>query len=498
MNFTNKSKVVVLLLAVVGLTVATNLATDYFKNSGKQQSFYNEAGFKVPASLANYTPGQGLVDFTAAAEMSVHAVVHVKTKTPVQQQQFGFNNPFFEHFFGRPQQPGQQQEAPLREGSGSGVIISTDGYIVTNNHVIEGSKEIEVTMNNNQTFKATLVGADKNTDIALLKIEAENLPVIPFGNSDDLKVGEWVLAVGNPFNLTSTVTAGIVSAKARNINILNASMRIESFIQTDAAVNPGNSGGALVNTRGELIGINTAIASRTGSFAGYAFAVPTSIVQKVVSDMRKFGVVQRAVLGVRMGDITNELATEKKLKTRNGAYVSEVVEGSAAQKAGIKADDVIINVNGVEIRNSAQLQEQIGRFSPGDKVTVDVLRDGKVQKFNVELKNIQGNTAIVKSDINATDLLGARFKELTDKQKEKLGVENGIEVEAVNRGKLQQQGVRATFVIVRVNNQPINNTKDLERIIDETLNSNQSDKALFIAGVYPNGRVVYYAVNLAD
>jgi serine protease Do len=498
MNFTNKSKVVVLLLAVVGLTVATNLATDYFKNSGKQQSFYNEAGFKVPASLANYTPGQGLVDFTTAAEKSVHAVVHVKTKSPVEQQQFGFNNPFFEHFFGRPQQPGQQQEAPLREGSGSGVIISTDGYIVTNNHVIEGSKEIEVTMNNNQTFKATLVGADKNTDIALLKIEAENLPVIPFGNSDDLKVGEWVLAVGNPFNLTSTVTAGIVSAKARNINILNAAMKIESFIQTDAAVNPGNSGGALVNTRGELVGINTAIASRTGSFAGYAFAVPTSIVQKVVTDMRKFGVVQRAVLGVRMTDITSELAKEKNIKSLNGAYVSEIVEGSAAQKAGIKADDVIINVNGVEIKTSAQLQEQIGRYSPGDKITVDVLRDNKVVKIKVELKNIQGNTAIVKSDINATDLLGARFKELTDKQKEKLGVENGIEVEAVNRGKLQQQGVRATFVIVRVNNQPINNTKGLERIIDETLNSNQSDKALFIAGVYPNGRVVYYAVNLAD
>lgn len=500
MNFTSKSKVVVLLLAVVGITVATNFATDYFKgkNSSQQQVFYNEAGFRVPASLANYTPGQGLVDFTAAAEMSVHAVVHVKTKTPVQQQQFGFNNPFFEHFFGRPQMPQQQQEAPLREGSGSGVIISTDGYIVTNNHVIEGSKEIEVTMNDNQTFKATLVGADANTDIALLKIEADNLPVIPFGNSDDLKVGEWVLAVGNPFNLTSTVTAGIVSAKARNINILNASMKIESFIQTDAAVNPGNSGGALVNTRGELVGINTAIASRTGSFAGYAFAVPTSIVQKVVSDMRKFGVVQRAVLGVRMGDITSELATEKKLKSRNGAYVSEVVEGSAAQKAGIKADDVIINVNGVEIRNSAQLQEQIGRFSPGDKVTVDVLRDGKVQKFNVELKNIQGNTAIVKSDINAVDLLGGRFKELSAKQKEKLGIESGIEVEAVSRGKLQQQGVRATFVIVRANNQPVNSIKDLERIIDETLNSNQRDKALFIAGVYPNGRVVYYAINLAD
>lgn len=500
MNFSSKSKVLVLLLAVVGLTVATNFATDFLKNNlgGQQQAYYNEAGFKVPASLANYTPGQGLVDFTAAAEMSIHAVVHVKTKTPMEQQQFGFGDPIFEHFFGRPQRPQQQQEAPLREGSGSGVIISTDGYIVTNNHVIENSKEIEVTLNNNQSYKATLIAADKNTDIALLKIEAENLPVIPFGNSDDLKIGEWVLAVGNPFNLTSTVTAGIVSAKARNINILSASMKIESFIQTDAAVNPGNSGGALVNTRGELVGINTAIASRTGSFAGYAFAVPTSIVQKVVADMRKFGVVQRAVLGVRMTDITSELAKEKNLKSLNGAYVSEIVEGSAAQKAGIKPDDVIMNVNGVEVKSSSQLQEQIGRYSPGDKVTVDVMRVGKTMKIHVELKNIQGNTSIVKTDVNAVDLLGARFKEITDAQKEKLGVENGIEVEAVTRGKLQQQGVRASFVIVRINNKPVRTVKDLERMIDETINSNQTDKALFIAGVYPNGRVVYYAVNLAD
>ena len=309
----SKLKTAGLFVAVAAISVATTLATSHL--SRNSEMVYKTGENKIPASYAAFANASSALDtdFTVAAELSVHAVVHVKTKTPMRAQSFGgFSDPFFEYFFG-PQQRRQQQpqEAPMQEGSGSGVIISEDGYIVTNNHVIDGSKEIEVTLNDKRTFKATLVGADPNTDIALLKIEAEQLPVIIFGNSDALKVGEWVLAVGNPFNLTSTVTAGIVSAKARNINIINSQMRIESFIQTDAAVNPGNSGGALVNTRGELVGINTAIASQTGSYAGYAFAVPVSIVQKVVADIRKFGVVQRAVLGVSMQDITSELAKEK-------------------------------------------------------------------------------------------------------------------------------------------------------------------------------------------
>jgi len=328
----------------------------------------------------------------------------------------------------------------MQESSGSGVIISNDGYIVTNNHVIDNSKEIEVTLNDKRTFKAKLVGTDPNTDIALIKIDAEKLPVILFGNSDSLKVGEWVLAVGNPFNLTSTVTAGIVSAKARNINIINSKMKIESFIQTDAAVNPGNSGGALVNTRGELVGINTAIASQTGSYAGYAFAVPTSIVQKVVSDIRQFGVVQRAVLGVSMGDITDKLAKEKNLKTMEGAYVDEVVENSAAEKAGIKKEDVITKVNGVDVKSAAQLQEQIGRYSPGDKVSITVLRNNKEITLNAELKNRQGNTSVVSSDAN-TDMLGAEFKEISAKLKNQFQLEYGIEVKSVSKGNSSRQAL---------------------------------------------------------
>ena len=285
MNVTKSMKTLGFFALVVVVSMATNLTTNHFNVSKVDRNFTQ--GSDVPASYAKFAGASSAMetDFTVAAELSIHAVVHVKTKTPVRQISMG-SDPFFEYFFGRPQQP-NRQEMPMQEGSGSGVIISEDGYIVTNNHVVDNSKEIEVTLNDNRTFKAKLIGADPNTDIALIKIDAEKLPVIIFGNSDSLKVGEWVLAVGNPFNLTSTVTAGIVSAKARNINIINSQMKIESFIQTDAAVNPGNSGGALVNTKGELVGVNTAIASQTGSYAGYAFAVPVSIVQKVVTDIRQ-------------------------------------------------------------------------------------------------------------------------------------------------------------------------------------------------------------------
>jgi Do/DeqQ family serine protease len=408
----------------------------------------------------------------------------------------GFNNPLFEYFFG-PQQGRQQQEIPMQEGSGSGVIISEDGYIVTNNHVIDRSKEIEVTLNDKRTYKAKLIGADPNTDIALIKIEAENLPVVLFGNSDSLKVGEWVLAVGNPFNLTSTVTAGIVSAKARNINIINSQMKIESFIQTDAAVNPGNSGGALVNTRGELVGINTAIASQTGSYAGYSFAVPVSIAQKVVSDLRQFGAVQRAILGVQMGDITDELAKEKKLKTLEGAFVGEVVENSAAEKAGIKAEDVIIKINDVAIKSSSELQEQIGRYSPGDKVSITVLRDNKEISLKAELKNMQGNTSLVTADAKI-DVLGAEFAEVSEKIKSKFNLSYGLEVKSLTKGKFHDAGIKEGFIIVKINNQAIRTVDDVETAFDAAINTNDQFKVLNIAGVYPNGKIAYYAVNLDD
>jgi len=503
MKLSQRTKLLGLFAAMVAVSVATNLTTNLISDKSNRDALFQTNEVPATYTAISKAPRAMDTDFTLAAELSVHAVVHVKTKTPMQMQQGfgggGFNDPFFEYFFG-PQQRRQQQqpqEAPMREGSGSGVIISNDGYIVTNNHVIDKSKEIEVTLNDKRTFKAKLVGADPNTDIALLKIEAEKLPVILFGNSDSLKIGEWVLAVGNPFNLTSTVTAGIVSAKARNINIINSQMKIESFIQTDAAVNPGNSGGALVNTRGELIGINTAIASQTGSYAGYSFAIPTSIVKKVVSDIRQFGFVQRAVLGVSMKEITSEIAKEKNLKTMEGAFVDAVVENSAAEKAGVKKGDIIIKVEEVEIKSSSQLQEQIGRYSPGDKVSLTVLRDNKEIKLNAELKNRQGTTKVESGEVSI-DMLGAEFKEISAKLKDQFQLDYGMEVKSISKGKFETAGIKEGFVIVKINNQAIRSTDDIKEVLTEAINTNDKFKVLNIAGVYPNGKVAYYAVNLGD
>ncbi len=328
-------------------------------------------------ALASFVPDE---DFTNVAEASVNAVVHVKTLYAAQVR--SYSDPFLDFFFGQGMQQPRQQ---VQMASGSGVIISQDGYIVTNNHVIERAQRIMVVLNDKREFEARLVGTDPNTDIALLKVEAEGLPTIAFGDADALKIGEWVLAIGNPFNLTSTVTAGIVSAKARSINIINTDMRIESFIQTDAAVNPGNSGGALVNTRGELVGINTAIASQTGSYAGYAFAVPSDIVQKVVADIQQYGRVQRAMLGVQTMDITPELQQEAGLNTLQGAYVAYVVKGSAAQQAGIRTGDVILQIDGAKIQSANDLRVAIGKTRPGDKIAVVILRNGERITLQVEL-----------------------------------------------------------------------------------------------------------------
>ena len=375
------------ILSLVAVSAIVGAGAGYWasREAANQSSVpgANAPGAGAPISLATYSgqaAPQGIapVDFTQAAERSVEAVVHVKTKYYRQQQ---YVDPFYQFFFGRP----QQSQQPSAMASGSGVILSNDGYIVTNNHVIESANEIEVVLNDKRTFAAQLIGTDPNTDLALLKIEATNLPTIEIGNSDDLRVGEWVLAVGNPFNLTSTVTAGIVSAKARSINILNSDMKIESFIQTDAAVNPGNSGGALVNTRGQLVGINTAIASQTGSYAGYAFAIPTAIMQKVVADLRQYGTVQRALLGIRMLDITQQVKDQLSLESMEGVYVGEVISGSAADKAGMKAGDVIVQVDGRPINASSQLQEQIGRKNPGDQITILVRRGHRSVSLQVTL-----------------------------------------------------------------------------------------------------------------
>lgn len=508
----SKTRVIALLVAIViTVSVATNLATNYFTDKGNDR-FLTESSSQLPEGYARFAGASKAIDtdFTVAADLTVHAVVHVKTKGISRQQspQSMLDDPFFEYFFGPQQQQRgnrQQKQEAVPMGAGSGVIISNDGYIVTNNHVIENSTEIEVTLNDKRTFKAKLIGTDPNTDIALLKIDGKDFPTIIFGNSDEIKVGEWVLAVGNPFNLTSTVTAGIVSAKARSIGILSAqgsgNMPIESFIQTDAAINPGNSGGALVNTKGELIGINAAIASQTGSYAGYGFAIPTSIVKKVVTDLREHGAVQRAILGVNIANLdadateVKDMIKDKNIKTFNGALVMNLVEKGSAEKAGVKKGDVIYQVNTEKVNSVAELQEQIGRYRPGDKVTLGIIRDEKQIKVDVNLTNAQGNTKIVTYDGTIVSL-GAKFKEIDTKVQKSLGLDYGLQIESLTKGKFNDQGIKPGFIIIKINNNPIRTEEDVQAAYDEATKSD--DKVLYIAGVYPNGKVTYYAVNLED
>jgi len=444
------------------------------------------------ASMSTAVPAE-VLDFTDAAEKSVEAVVHVMTKaTQTTNEGYSYGNPFYDFFFGpRGNAP---QQAPVM-GSGSGVIISEDGLIVTNNHVIEGADEIEVILNDRRSYKATLVGTDPTTDIALLKIEEKGLSYLTFGNSDDLRIGEWVLAVGNPFNLTSTVTAGIVSAKSRSINILanrNQPMGIESFIQTDAAVNPGNSGGALVNTNGQLVGINTAIASRTGSYTGYSFAVPVSIVAKVVGDLKEFGEVQRAFIGVQIRGVDAELAKELNIDEIEGVYVDAVTVNGGADAAGIKKGDIILSIDGKEVNTNSELIEQVSKHRPGDSVNLFVKRDGKTKQFKVVLRNSYGSTEIVKDKAGISELLGAELKELSDSEKSKLGLDYGLKIVELADGKLKESGVRNGFIILKANRIPIKTIKDLKNVIAST------EEGLFLTGVYPNGQVVYYGINLEN
>lgn len=429
--------------------------------------------------LVNNGPTKENVDFTFAAEKAVHGVVHIKT-TYVREQ----NDSRYQFFFGR-------SPAMPYIGSGSGVIISTEGYIVTNNHVVEQSNNIEVVLNDKRSFKAKVIGIDPATDLALLKINAEKLVSIPFGNSDVLKVGEWVLAVGNPFNLTSTVTAGIVSAKARNINLSRRSTySIESFIQTDAAVNPGNSGGALVNTKGELVGINTAIATKTGSYSGYSFAIPVSIVQKIVADLKEYGIVQRALIGINIGDIDAKTAKELGLDKIEGVYVSGTLEGGAAEKSGIKRGDVILKINNTFVNKTSELQEQVSMFRPGDKVIVTLKRENKIRKIEVTLQNLRGNTRTVGADVQS--LLGARFEELNQDEKNRFQIKGGVKVKDLIPGKLMKAGVRKGYIITSINRQLISGIEDIE---DALKNANGG---VYLKGLYPNGIVEYYAFGLDE
>lgn len=450
--------------------------------------------FNQPARATNtmYQPGSVPDNFVKAAAAAIDGVVHIRSEKVVQTRQPRFFDPF-EFFFGRPSMPqGQPGEQPKAIGIGSGVIISTDGYIITNNHVIADTDKLYVTTNDNEEYEATVIGSDPMTDIALIKINATGLRPIPFGDSEALQVGEWVLAIGNPFNLSSTVTAGIVSAKGRS-TAADGDLKIASFIQTDAAVNSGNSGGALVNTRGELVGINTMIYSQTGSYAGYSFAVPVSIAGKVVADIKQYGTVQRAVLGVVGTNVTSATREEFELKVNEGAVVVEFADASAAKQAGLKEGDVITAVNGVTIRSMAQVQEQIAKHAPGDKVRLDVNRKGKEMSFTVELKNQEGTTAVVEK-ISASSI-GAAFDPLSDEDKAHYGINYGVRVAGVSDGKFRDAGIRKGFIILAINNVRVATAAQVEQIIDEVI-KNSPDKVLFVKGMRDNGEIVYTAVDL--
>ncbi|MBO5185674.1 MAG: Do family serine endopeptidase [Prevotella sp.] len=457
---------------------------------------FNKAGAATPA-------GQP-VDLTYAAEKALPSVVHIKyvqnskIKTvEVQSDPFSdfFSDPFG-GFFGRGNGGTQkrQVQTPKKTATGSGVIISTDGYIVTNNHVVEGADELTVTLNDNQEHSARIIGTDKTTDLALIKIDGKNLPAITIANSEDLKIGEWVLAVGNPLGLNNTVTAGIVSAKARSLGANN----VESFIQTDAAINAGNSGGALVNTRGELVGINAMLYSPTGSYSGYGFAIPTTIMNKIVEDLKKFGVVQRAWIGIKGGDVKNYVDAQKEqgkevdLGTMEGIYVDEVMDDGAAADAGIKNGDVIISADGQKVTKMAELQEIISKKRPGDKLTITYLHNKKKITETVTLKNEQGNTNVVKNaDL---DVLGANFREITDAQKKQLSISYGVEVIKVNNGKLKESGIARGFIIQKVNDETIKTIDDMQKVVKDA--STSKDPVLYIQGIYPTGKKAYFAVPL--
>ena len=450
-------------------------------------------------AATNAVPSQP-VDLTYAAEKALPSVVHIKylqnskvQTVDVQSDPFGdFFDPF--GFFGNPGGNGGKQkrkvQTPKREGAGSGVIISTDGYIVTNNHVVEGADELTVTLNDNKEYSARIIGTDKTTDLALIKITASNLPALPIGDSDKLKVGEWVLAVGNPFNLNSTVTAGIVSAKARSLGANG----IESFIQTDAAINAGNSGGALVNTRGELVGINAMLYSQTGSYSGYGFAIPTTIMNKVVADLKKYGTVQRGLLGIQGINVNNyyDQQKEQDLGTMEGVYVAKVEEEGSAAEAGLKEGDVITAVDGKKVVKMSELQEYLTNKRPGDKVTVTYLRKKAKKTATLTLKNEQGNTNIVKdADL---DVLGGTFRPVTEQEKKDMNISYGLAVTKVANGALKDAAVYKGFIILQANDAPMKTLNDLQKAVKDA--STSKDPVLILKGISPTGKKAYFAVML--
>ena len=481
------------LIAVLGGLVALGMYKIFEKPGNvtsieeRQQAQF--ASLKTPSMVGS----AGSVDFTEAAARVTPAVVYIQTTYPMNYrnggQQFPFDD-FFEFFDERRGRQQQQRRAP--RASGSGVIITDDGYIVTNNHVVENGEKVEVTLNNRQTYEADVIGTDPGSDLALLKIDGKDLPFVPYGNSDDVKVGEWVLAIGNPFDLRSTVTAGIVSATARSIGILGSdraispgetpTAAIESFIQTDAVINRGNSGGALVNTNGELVGINTAIMSHTGSYEGYGFAVPVNIVKKVIDDLLKYGQVQRAFIGVSFTPIDAAFANERELETNQGIYVEDIVEGGAAAEAGIRKGDIITKMAGREIVGTGDLMAVVGRHAPGDKVQVTIQREGKERKLNLTFKNRQGTT---KPELAGADFdaLGIELKPLSDEEKQQLRTENGVRVTDIDESSqiYNYTQIREGFVITRVNGQEVNGEDSIKRALQQT-----KQGMVQIQGFFPN------------
>ncbi|MBQ5752706.1 MAG: trypsin-like peptidase domain-containing protein [Alistipes sp.] len=492
-----KKGIVVFTLLCAASAVVGALAGSFVveKRLSEQSAQYAERSFEQPqtatAQFAAYTP-ENYPDLTFAAETAVRAVVNIEAITEIDVASMNHFNPFFE-FFGFPQGP-QQQGAPQKReqrSGGSGVIISPDGYIVTNNHVVERATKLRVKLNDGRKFDARIIGRDPATDVALIKIDAEGLPTLQFGSSDDLRLGEWVLAIGSPFDLQSTITAGIVSAKARALDVIPSEFRIESFIQTDAAVNPGNSGGALVNTRGELVGINTVIKSSTGSYVGYSFAVPESIVRKVVVDLKEYGLVQRALLGITYAyidqDFIDNMGKDAGVSEVGGVYVASVVEGGAASEAGLRKGDVITEIDGVRIESETTLREQIGKHRPNDKIKLSVKRGENVKHFDVTLRNKAGKAELLsRESVDVVEVLGARFVEPDAKLCKRLDIRGGVQVAAVNAGGLLAKArVREGYVITHINDKQVRALSDLNAL---------TDKVRSIDGVYPDGRAASYVI----
>jgi Do/DeqQ family serine protease len=474
-------------LMLAGLLMATSCVNssqnaNQSENLTEQQKPATEVEQVQQAQVqrAAFIPTESTPDFVDAAERSVDAVVHIMTKVVRQSTTY---NDFFGALLGQLYgYPGQTRNNTM-VAYGSGVVLTPDGYIVTNNHVVEGADEVEVTFNNKVKKTATIIGTDPTTDLALIKVDASDLEYLTFGDSDNVRIGEWVLAVGNPFNLTSTVTAGIVSAKARNLSILGEGTSVESFIQTDAAVNPGNSGGALVNTKGELVGINAAIASHTGSYEGYSFAIPSNIVRKVVDDLLLYGTAQRGYLGVQIAELTQELAEKEGLENIEGVYVAEVTEGGAAKLAGMKSGDVITAIAGKKVNTTTQLKESIGQYRPGDKVEVEVNRNGSHHRYELTLLNEAGNVDVVKKgDSFFNSEFGLMLQPINQNDMSRLDIQSGLKIVEIRQGRFMNSGVPVDFVITKVNGITVNSKSDLE-------NAQKSSRSrrTTIEGVYPNG-----------